>query len=227
MRHFVAISLLLTLPSALVRAEDDVLPTAYPVSRYTEIWENSPFNREVIKVATEGITSSFAQTLTLEGIVNDDSIGPIAYVRDNAENQPIVITTAKSESHPYTIVSANLVNNPEETKVTITDGKETGEIGYVVAKLTQPIQQFQPQAQPQGRLQDPRARPGNKGAIPPAPPGGPDAFEANRPDAPRIPGNALNPPTDAGKPAQPASVTPALDKLDDEPRRRRVPLPGQ
>jgi hypothetical protein len=226
MRHFLAISLLLTLPAARVKAEDEVLPTSHPVSRYTEIWENSPFNREVIKVASEAITSSFAQTLTLEGIVNDDSIGPIAYVRDNAENQPIVITSAKSESHPYTIVSANLVNNPEETKVTLTDGKETGEIGYVVAKLTQPIQQFQPQAQPQ----DPRARSGNKGA-PPAPPSSPDAAAAaaaaNRPDAPRIPGNALNPANNAKKAEQPASVTPALDKLDDEPRRRRVPLPGQ
>jgi len=226
MRHLLAIPLLFALPGGPAGAEDDVLPTSHPVSRYTEIWENSPFNREVVKVVEQAISSSFAQTLTLEGVVNDNTRGAIAYVRDNAENQPIVITSAKSESHPYTIVSANLVNNPEETKVTITDGKETGEIGYVIAKLTQPIQQFQPQAQPQG--QDPKQRP-NKG-TPPPPPGGADAAAAaaNRQAAPRVPGNALiNPPSDADQTQTPTSATPALDKLDEEPRRRRVPLPGQ
>jgi hypothetical protein len=223
MRHFRLIILLIALTVVPVTAEDDVLPTAHPVSRYTDIWENSPFNREVVKVVAEAISSSFAQTLTLEGIVTDDTIGPIAYVRDNAENQPIVITSAKSETHPYTIVSANLVNNPEETKVTITDGKETGEIGYVIAKLTQPIQQIQPQAPPQG--QDPKNRPGQKN-VPPAPPGNADAA-ANRQAIPRVPGNALNPPAAPNQPQAPASATPALDQLDDEPRRRRVPLPGQ
>lgn len=224
MRPFLAITLLFGLSVISVRTEDDVLPAAHPVSRYTEIWDDSPFNREVVKAAAETISSSFAQTLTLEGVVNDDSRGPTAYVRDNTVNQPIVITTAKSESHPYTIVSANLVNNPEETKVTITDGKETGEIGYVIAKLTQPIQQFQPQAQPPG--QDPKQRP-NKG-TPPSPPGSADAAAANRQAAPRIPGNALTaPPTDVNQPQTPTSTTPALNKLDEEPRRRRVPLPGQ
>ncbi len=222
MRHLLLFSLLFALPGRAARTEDDVLPTSYPVSRYTDIWEDSPFNREVVKAIEQTISSSFAQNLTLEGVVNDDSRGPIAYVRDNAENQPIVITSAKSESHSYTIVSANLVNNPEETKVTITDGKETGEIGYVVAKLTQPIQQIQPQAQPQ----DPRTRPGSKTAIPPAPPGS-DAANGNRQANPRVPGNALNPAAAPNQPEQPASATPALDKLDDEPRRRRVPLPGQ
>lgn len=223
MRPFLAITLFFGLSVASVRTEDDVLPAAHPVSRYTDIWDDSPFNREVIKAVAETISSSFAQTLTLEGIVTDNTIGPIAYVRDNAENQPIVITSAKSESHPYTIVSANQVNNPEETKVTITDGKETGEIGYVVAKLTQPIQQIQPQAPPQG--QDPKNRPGQKNA-PPIPPGGADAA-ANRQAIPRVPGNSLNPPAAPNQPQAPASATPALNQLDDEPRRRRVPLPGQ
>jgi hypothetical protein len=222
MRPFLAIPLLLGLSVISVRTEDDVLPVAHPVSRYTEIWDDSPFNREVIKAVAETISSSFAQTLTLEGIVTDNTIGPIAYVRDNAENQPIVITSAKSESHPYTIVSANQVNNPEETKVTITDGRETGEIGYVVAKLTQPIQQIQPQAPPQG--QDPKNRPGQKN-VPPIPPGGADA--ANRQAILRVPGNALNPSSAPNQPETPASATPALEQLDDEPRRRRVPLPVQ
>src|SRR5690606_30969748 len=98
MKPLPALTLLCTLPGGPLRAEDDLLPTSFPVSRYTDIWEDSPFNREVIKVVAQAISSSFAQTLTLEGIVTDDTIGPIAYVRDNTENQPIVITSAKSDS---------------------------------------------------------------------------------------------------------------------------------
>lgn len=227
MKSFLILPLLIALSTLLLRGEDEVLPTAHPVSRYTEIWADSPFNREVIKAASEVITSDFAQTLTLEGIVNDDTLGPIAYVRDNAENKPIVITSAKSESHPYTIISANLVNNPEETKVTITDGKETGEIGYVIAKLTQPIQQIPVQPTPQAQPQGERNRPGKNNN--PTPPGNADAdaIPANRLNASKHPLNPLvNPISKPEDSKKPASATPALNQLDQETRRRRVPLPG-
>ncbi len=161
---------LISLSFAAVRGqeEEDVVPSGYPASRYTSIWENSPFNREVIKAVEQSISSHFAQSLTLEGIVTDDNLGPIAYVRDMTTNQPIVITRVKSESHPYTIVSANLVKNPEETKVMITDGNESGEIGYVIAKLNQPIEQFQqPQQQPQNHPPPERRK-----RRAPLPPGG-------------------------------------------------------
>jgi hypothetical protein len=196
-------------------AEDQVIPTSFPVSRYTGVWESSPFNREVLVAVAQTITSNFAQNLTLEGVVNDDAVGPVVYVRDNAKNEPLVIRMDGSENHPYKIVSVNLVNNPEETKVTITDGTETGEIGYVVAKLTQPIQAFQAKS-PEGKnpaVRDPRV------AAPPS------AGKLVRPPGERIPGNGN--PDAAVETEAPKSVTPALDRIDEAPRKRRVPLPGQ
>jgi hypothetical protein len=221
---------LLSMPFALLvgtsslLAEDAVLPTGYPVTRYTAVWENSPFNREVVKAAAKTMESSFAGSLVLEGLVTDDTLGPIAYVRDVREDKPIVITREKSEAHPFTIVSANQVANPEETKVTVTDGTETGEIGYVVAKLTQAIAAPAPSPAAQQQQRQGQSPPGRDGKGVPPPPGGGGAGGA----APAV---SRNPPgsTPAVKPEdadKPTSVAPALDNMDSEPRRRRVPLPG-
>ncbi len=211
---------LLCLPSAPGRAEEGVLPTAFPVSRYTEIWENSPFNREVMPPVAQTIQSTFAQSLVLEGIVSDDTRGTIAYVRDTKEDTSLVVTSEPSENHPYTIVSANQSNNPEETKVTLTDGKESGEIGFVAATLTQAIAQpvaAAPPRQPQGREgRDPRG-----GTAPPIPtPGGGHAGGAATPP------DGTSPPIPPDEAGNAQSATSALEKLDSDPRRRRVPLPG-
>ncbi len=219
MKRRLLAAVLALLPPGFAAGEEEVLPTAFPVSRYIGIWENSPFNREVLPPVVQTIQSSFAQSLVLEGIVNDDARGTIAYVRDTKENTPLVITSEPSEGHPYTIVSANLSNNPEETKVTLTDGTESGEIGFVVATLTQAIAQPAaaappPQSAREGR--DPRApRAPRGGAAPPIPTqGGGQAGGAAISDG-------MPPDADATQ-----SAPSALEKIDSEPRRRRIPLPA-
>lgn len=213
---------------APVEVEEETLPTGFPVTRYTAIWENSPFNREVVAAAVKTIESSFAQSLVLEGVINDDVKGPVAYVRDKREDKSLVITSAKTDSHPYTIVSANQSRRPEETKITITDGNETGEIGFEVAALTQAIAQpvaSSPPPKKEGKGNDPRSG-GNlnaaqQGAGQVGGSGGGGASGAR-------PAGQSNPQigTPAAQTGTPTSVTPALDALDSEPRRRRVPLPG-
>lgn len=208
---------------ATVSGEEAVLPTGYPVTRYTDIWENSPFNREVVKAVAKTMENSFAGSLVLEGLVTDDTLGPIAYVRDIREDKPIVITREKSESHPYTVVSANQVANPEETKVTVTNGSESGEIGYVVAKLTQAIAAPAPAPAAQQQRQG-QSLPGRDGKGVPPPSGGGGAGGSAPALSRNPPGsNPAVKPEDASKPT---SVAPALDNMDSEPRRRRVPLPG-
>lgn len=217
MRLYSLIALLCLCASVPSDGEEEILPGDYPLARYLAIWENSPFNREVVKPVSQTIASSFAGSVVLEGIVNDDTVGPIAYARDVREDKPIVITREGREGHPFTIVSANQATNPEETKVTITDGKETGEIGFVVAKLTQAIAAPAPAPPPaQNRPGQPPGRDSRAGA------GGGGAGGVPRPALTPNPPNAPSP-SDAGKPT---SVAPALDNLDAEPRRRRVPLPG-
>ncbi len=215
-------------PVSAETEEEAVLPTAYPVSRYSAIWENSPFNREVVKPIGQTIQSSFAQSLVLEGLINDDKRGPVAYVRDTREDLSLVITQEKSTnpSNPYTVVSASLSRRPEETKVTITDGKETAEIGFVAATLTQAI------AAPAPAPAASRPPAGREGRVPVTPPPG----SISQPGGIPQPGGGQSgggrvPGADAGvvmpeDPSVSPSLTPALDKLDSEPRRRRVPLPG-
>jgi len=209
---------------------EETLPTGFPLTRYTAIWENSPFTREVIPAVAKTIESRFAQSLVLEGVINDDEKGPVAYVRDTREDKSLVITTAKNDSHPFTIVSAKQAHRPEDTKITLTDGNETGEIGFQAASLTQAIAQPVAVAAPQKNpgKSDPRGglRPGQNpqqgsGQVPGNAGGGgqPGGFLPGMPNAPAI-GTA------AASGGTPASATPALDAIDSEPRRRRVPLPG-
>lgn len=215
MRRCLPILLVSVMPALPVLAQDNLLPTPYPVNRYTDIWENSPFNREVIKEVVTGPQTSFSQNLVLEGVVTDDTRGTVAYVRDIREDKPLVITSNETDGHPYRVVGANQEHDPEKTKVTITDGKETGEIGFNAQKLTQAIAVPAPAPAPAGGRQ-PNQPPGRdaKAKPPVNPPGG-------------APGNvgAVVPPVDAT--GNPASGAPILDKIDSEPRRRRVPLPGQ
>lgn len=222
MKTFLSMPFALLIGVSPLFAEDAVLPTGFSVTRYIDIWENSPFNREVVKAGATTMASSFAGSLVLEGLVTDDTLGPIAYVRDIREDKPIVVTRQKSESHPFTIVSANQVANPEETKVTVTNGNETGEIGYVAAKLTQAIAAPAPAPAvpaPAGQRQG-QILPGRdgKGLQPPGGAGIPPATNQN------LPGAA--PPANPQGANQPTSVAPALDNMDDQPKRRRVPLPG-
>lgn len=206
---------------------EDTLPTGFPVARYTAIWENSPFNREVIPAAPKTLESSFAGALVLEGVINDDEKGPVAYVRDTREDKPLVITTAKNETHPFTIVSAKQAKRPEETKITITDGSETGEIGFQAASLTQaiaqPVSTAPPQnagrGDPRGGIPQPNLQQG-AGQVGGASGGG------AQPGGLRTGGNAPQTVAPATPTGAPPSATPALDALDAEPRRRRVPLPG-
>ena len=224
LRILVVCSALSPLCVHVASAEDDtVLPVAFPVSRYLAIWEDSPFEREVIKPVVQTISSTFAQSLVLEGLVNDDERGPVAYVRDTREEKSFVVTREKSpsEANPYAIVGAQLSRNPEESKVTITDGNETAEIGFAAATLTQAISA--PAAAPDSPSQAP-GRPGQPGdgkGRPALQPGS-AAPEPARPAGGR--GSPAATPNEES--AKPASITPALDRLDSEPRRRRVPLPG-
>ncbi|MEX2581534.1 MAG: hypothetical protein WD342_20930 [Verrucomicrobiales bacterium] len=214
--------------TVLGTAEDEILPVAFPVTRYTEIWEDSPFNREVVKVVEQKVISSFGQSIALEGLVSDDAVGPIAYVRDVKEDKPLVVTSQASESHPYTIVSANQVNNPFETTVTITDGTETAEIGYAENRLTQKIEQAPPARKQKG----PEAPAGRSPNAPPEAP--PNAPSDAAPAVSRNPSQRAPAQTNGETSPPAAAAAPALDRLEaDDDRleaddaRRRVPLPNR
>lgn len=209
-----------------------MLPAAFPVARYSSEWKSSPFLREVVAPVTQTFESDFAKSIILEGIVRDDQRGTIAYARDTSTNEPLVIT---SDSQPYKIVSAKQSNDPKETSVTITDGKESGAITYITEKLTQaiiqpqPAQPTQPIVNPRGKQQSPSKGPS---AHPPHPPHPPHATPPAQPRmhpgsaSPQLEGqNELSTSTETEITPASDSALPALDKTS-EPRRRRIPLPN-
>lgn len=198
-----------------LRGQDrsQVLPQSYSLSRYSVLWEHSPFQREVAKVVAETVQSAFAQTLVLEGLVDDEASGPIAYVRDQRENLFYVITTAESDDHPYLIESASQARDPRQSKVVITDGNERREIGYPSDALSRAIEQVLAAPTPEAERSDPSApRPAAEGA-------------------PEAPAKAGGDPSDGSSPqAVPPGAAPPQNEVDPAakgPARRRVIIPGR
>jgi len=189
-----------------------IIPSAFPVSRYQEEWNNSAFHREVVAKAVEKkIGPSFASSLRLEGLVMD-SQGPIAYVRNTTDNKPMVITKSKADNAAYWIVDANLQANPSETSITISNGTETAEVKYEAAMLTAPIKTSRPTTKPTGKAVNrvtaskaPRSRPNiTKPRAVPAKEGGNSAASKPKngiPSGPAPSGNATQNP----KPKAPAA----------------------
>ncbi|MDF1859783.1 MAG: hypothetical protein P1U87_06180 [Verrucomicrobiales bacterium] len=194
---------------------EETLPSGHSVTRYVPVWENSPFNREVARIVETKLSSTFGKNLVLEGLVSDKAKGPIAFVRDTKENVPFTISSEKSSGdYTYTIVSANKDPDPQKTTVTITDGKEQAEIGYQANILTQSIRAPQQQAAPAADRNSAASR-------------AREAQLRNQQAKQKAPGNQPRQvqPVNTQPAAQPEKQEDALDRLDEAPRRRMVPLP--
>jgi len=126
--------------SSITKAEDQ-FPIQRPVAQYAAIWENCPFNREVVKIANTQVTSTFGRNLALDGLSYDSVIGPIAYLRDLSINQPFMVTKEKSDTHPYSIIEATETDDPREARVTVTNGEQIAEIRYTTNLMTKTIAQ--------------------------------------------------------------------------------------
>ncbi len=198
------ILLFILLLVATFASAEDQLPVQRPVSQYATVWEKCPFNREVVKAVEAQISSTFGKNIALDGLSHDSVIGPIAYLRNLSDNQPFMVTKEKSESHPYQIVDATETNDPREAKVTITNGQEVADIGYMANLMTQKI------AQPTSKPAQPATPPGNSGSNAPTPPATPQPTAGNRATPPA----ASSGNTEAG--TQPETA-----------RRRRILLPNR
>ncbi|MEQ1841872.1 MAG: hypothetical protein ABL994_15815 [Verrucomicrobiales bacterium] len=135
----IALQLILCATALSAQEEEEFLPSRFSLERYTAGWENSPSNREVVKVVAAQVVSAFGRDIVLEGVISDDQTGTIAYARDLVHGNLMIITEKISEEHPFNIKSNSQANDPRETSVTITDGKEEAEIRYEVKSLTQTI----------------------------------------------------------------------------------------
>ncbi|MEM9018288.1 MAG: hypothetical protein AAGC68_14840 [Verrucomicrobiota bacterium] len=212
-----AILLLISFLAVSLSIAEEVLPTGFPLNRYTALWEDSPFNREVVKPVETKIESNFGKDIVLEGVVNDQVVGPIAYLRDLKKNEPIVVTSKESETSPYRILTTSKSNDPAETTVTITDGDETAEIGFQSNLLTQRIATPNPVNPNQNRAneddrEDARAARARAAAN----------LRNNQGTTPQpAGGNAPNQPNPNAQPQEDD------DPLDTDTRRRKILLPNR
>ena len=191
--------------SSAVAAEDQ-LPIQRPVSQYAPIWENCPFNREVVKAVDPQIASSFGRNLALDGLSYDSVIGPIAYLRDLSDNQPFMVTKDKSDTHPYSIIEATETDDPREARVSVTNGEEIAEIRYTANLMTKTI------AQPATQT----AIPVNKSSA------GSGAPSPTQPGAPPTADRANQTPT-----IVPAGGDAGASDTPEAPRKKRFLLPNR
>jgi len=195
--------------------EEEILPSGHPLTRYTSIWENSPFLREVVRPAETMVASTFGRDLVLEGLVHDRRAGPVAYVRDRRDNRLLTLKTEAQGDVPYRIESAELDRDPTKSVLVITDGRESATIRFAENLLTQRIAPA-PAAAPAAAA-EPSLQPREASALTPEA-AAQVAAKGGRPPR-QIPSQ-----TPDGEGA--ADPTEKLDKLDAEPRRRRIMLPG-
>lgn len=220
----------LLLSTAPLAGNEEVLPREFPVTRYTSIWEDSPFNREVVAVVETKMQSTFGTHLTLEGLVTDESAGAIAYMRDLKENKILVITGTKSEDSPFYLVDVQKSNNPAETRVTLSDGTETAEIGYPEGVYTKKIETPLPtnpgpaagSGSRGGNKADPSkstdsAAPGPPGTAGPSDAPGPPGAAGPMPDSPQAPASDQNGPPFTDSSGPPGTSPPPGNS--DSPRR--------
>lgn len=208
--------------AAMAGAEEaSVLPQRPPVSRYQAQWKQSAFNREVVRPVTTEIRSDFARTLVLEGIINDGKKGPKAFLRDTSEdNAFFFITKEKSKGTPYYIEEAHLADDPTQSTVKVTDGRESAMLTFDESIITSRVE---PPAPAPGSRQGKNA--GKEAAARQA--------ARERPSTASR-GNETPPPSNNRPPAEGDEADPA-DNDEDDPaerilsraRRRVIPPPSE
>lgn len=172
LRFLLVVYSLLPLKQTFSQGNETTLPRAYPTLRYQNIWENSPFEREVVTASPLQFVSAFGKTLVLEGLI-DDADGPIAYVRDQKEKSTYVVTKEASGGHAYRIVSVDFNRDPRASSVTLTNGKESAVIKYANNVMSKAVAGAPTPQPPQSPLTTPQA-----------PKGGPVVFGQGKAKAP-------------------------------------------
>jgi hypothetical protein len=130
LRRFCVLVIVFLFPLAQGWSDEQILPRGHPVTRYASIWENSPFLREISDSKMLVVSSSFGKHLALEGVISDNKIGVIAYVRDVETGLFLTISEEPGNSHLYFVTSASISSNPGLTWVRISNGSESAELGY-------------------------------------------------------------------------------------------------
>ena len=120
-------------PDAAPSAENNLLPPAFPLSRYENLWKRSPFQLESVAppVTSEGLGQRFALTGIAE--INGD---PIAFLLERATQTRHMIDR-KDDPSGLSLLSVDVAKNYTESTVTVRMGSEVGVIKFDTAAAMQ------------------------------------------------------------------------------------------
>lgn len=194
-------------PAAAGNAEADILPPPFPVSRYQELWERSPFQLESA-APPPAESAALAQRYALTGIAE---IGgePIAFLMERATQQRMMVKQQEGEGG-LSLVQVDVIQTKyDDSTVTVRQGSEVGVVKFDAGPaMAAPSMPMPPQPQVY---------------VPPNVPGAPPAAQVPQP----VPGQApqvarIQPP---GAPVPPG-VIPGVPG-PGVPQNGQVQQPGQ
>lgn len=137
--------------------EDDMVPPPFPISRYQELWERSPFQLESIAPPVE--SAGLAQRYALTGIAE---IGgeAIAFLMERATQQRLMVKKQEGEGG-LSLVQVDVIQSKyEDSAVTVRQGGEVGVVKFDAGAAMPATAMGMPQPQPQAFI------PGAPGAPP-------------------------------------------------------------
>jgi hypothetical protein len=107
-------------------AEDDVVLPAFPISRYEQLWERSPFQLESVAPPVE--SAGLAQRFALTGIAEING-EPIAFVMERATQRRLMVRKDSTDGD-VSLVQVDVQQNYNDSTATLRQGAEVGVVRF-------------------------------------------------------------------------------------------------
>ncbi len=168
-------------PTETTEEASSIVPPAFPISRYEQLWERSPFQLESVAPPVE--SAGLAQRFALTGIAEING-EPIAFVMERATQRRLMVRKDSTDGD-VSLVQVDVQQKYNDSTATLRQGAEVGVVRFDAAGAGAV-------AMPAPAMPQQRAMPG----IP-------------QPGMPQVPPTQFVPPTANVQPGQPNPLQPA------------------
>ena len=113
-------------PAETGAAADDVVLPAFPLSRYEQLWERSPFQLESVAPPVE--SAGLAQRFALTGIAEING-EPIAFVMERATQRRLMVRKDSTDGD-VSLVQVDVQKKYNDSTATLRQGAEVGVVRF-------------------------------------------------------------------------------------------------
>lgn len=206
-------------PAESADASGEIVPAAFPVERYSVLWENSPFQTESVAPPVE--SPGLSQRFVLSGILRENG-EYLVWVRERATQQSYMVK--KNEPNSIGLSLAEVSESPEkqsEASATVRLGSEIGVIkfdavGAPGVAVAMPAAAPPPIPQPGLRQMAQVPRPAVPQGVP---------AQAGVPSIPQIPNQGGVPAVPGVVPTVPGPGVPGTGQVQAAPGQEQMPPP--